>query len=73
MIIVKHTGESAIVSSRRRPIVFLHLGLKFTSDREDLLVEKFILSSLVLFGPCGKGEKWLKNEVIDNLRPFYGL
>ena len=55
--IVKHTGWSAIVSSRICPRVFLHLGLKFPSDREDFLVEIYILLSLVLFGPYRRGEK----------------
>ena len=41
--IVKHTGWSAIVSSRICPRVFLHLGLKFPSDREDFLVGMCIL------------------------------
>ena len=29
---VKYTAESAIVSSRRFPRVFIHIGLKFPSD-----------------------------------------
>ena len=37
--IVKNTVESGIVSSRRCPRVFLHIGLKFTSDREDFFAE----------------------------------
>ena len=32
-IIVKHTGESSIVSKRKCPIVFLQIGLKLLSDR----------------------------------------
>ena len=55
--IVNHTGESYIVSSRRCPIIFLRIGLKVHSDREDSLVEICILLILVLLGPCGRGEK----------------
>ena len=54
---VNNTGESAIVSSRIFPRVFIHLGLKFASDREDLLVEMCMLFSLENFGPCGRGSK----------------
>ena len=50
-IIVKHTGESSTVYSSRRPIVFIHLGLKFTFDKEDFHVERYILLILVIFGP----------------------
>ena len=56
--IVKKTEDSCIVSSRRFPIVFLHLGLKFTSDREDLLFEMCIFKSLVVLGPCLIGKRW---------------
>ena len=55
--ILKHIGESDILYSRICTRVFIHLGLKFTSDREDFLVEMCILLSLVVFGPCGRGEK----------------
>ena len=48
VIILKHSGESAIVSSKIRLRVFIHLGLKFPSDRETLLVKMVILLSLVL-------------------------
>ena len=34
MSLVNQTGESAIVSSRERPIVILQLGMKFTFDWE---------------------------------------
>ena len=60
--IVKNTGESDMVSSRICPRLFLHIGLKFTSDREYFLVEMCILWSLVIFRPCGRvaklGNKW---------------
>ena len=54
LIIVNHTVELAIVSSIRCTRVFLHLGMKFTSDREDFLVEMYILLRRVLFEPCGR-------------------
>ena len=54
--IVKHAGESAIVSSRRFPREFLQIELKFPSDREDSHVKMDILFSLVLLGTCGRGE-----------------
>ena len=57
VIIVNHSGYSTIVSSRICTRLFLHIGLKSPSDREDSLVEMCILLSLVLFGPCGRGEK----------------
>ena len=49
-IIVKHTGESAIVSIIIFPIVFTQLGLKFPYEREDFQVEIDIFKSLVLLG-----------------------
>ena len=55
--IVKHTGYSATVSSRICTRVFIHIGLIFPSHREYLLVEMHILLSLVILGPCGRGEK----------------
>ena len=55
--IVKNTGELAIVSSERFPRVFLHIGLKFTYNREDFLVEICILLSLVILGTYVRGEK----------------
>ena len=55
--IAKHTVDSDIVFSRRCPRVFIHPGLKFTYDREYFLVEVYILLILVLFRPCGRGEK----------------
>ena len=48
--LVKYTGDSTTVSSRRCPRVFIQLGLKFTSDKEDFLVEIYIFLSLVLLG-----------------------
>ena len=57
VIILKYTGESAIVSSRRYPRLFLQIGLKFTSDTENFLVKMYTLSSLVLFRPHGRGAK----------------
>ena len=57
VITVNHTGESYKVSSGGFPRLFLHLGLKFTSDREYFLVKMYILLSLVLFGPCRRGVK----------------
>ena len=55
--IVKNTGESAIVSSWILPRVFLHIGLKFTYNREELFVEMCILLSLVILGPCVRVSK----------------
>ena len=57
MRIVNHTGDSSIVSIRICTRVFIHIGLKFISDREDFLVEIYILLSLVLFGKFVRGEK----------------
>ena len=54
---LNHTEEAAIVSTRICTIVFLQVGQIFISDREDFHVEIYILISLVLFGPCGRGEK----------------
>ena len=45
------------MSSRRFPRVFIQLGMKFTSGREDFLVEMCILKSLICFGPCRRGAK----------------
>ena len=45
------------MSSRICTPLFIHIGLKFPFDREDFLVEIYILLSLVLFGPYGRGEK----------------
>ena len=56
VIIVNHIRESAIVSSRISPIVFLQIRLKFTSDRDGFLVEVYILLTLVLFKPCERGD-----------------
>ena len=56
VVTVNYTGESAMESSRRCPRVFLQLLLKFTSDREDFLVEIFIMLILVVFGTRGRGE-----------------
>ena len=56
LITVNNIGDSAIYSSRICTRVFLQLELKFTSDREDLLVEICILLSLVLFRPFRRGE-----------------
>ena len=47
--IVKHTKNSAILSSRRCPIVFLYIGMKFTSDREDFIVETLSSYSNILY------------------------
>ena len=55
--IVNHTGESAIVYSRTCPRLYVHIGMKVTSDREDFHVEMYILIILVLFRPYGRGEK----------------
>ena len=57
VIIVYQYGESAIVSSSICTRVFLKLELGFSSDREEFLFEMYILLSLVLFGPWGRGEK----------------
>ena len=55
--IVNRTEDSEIFSSRIFLRAFFQLGLKFPSDREELLVEMYILLSLELFGTCGRGEK----------------
>ena len=60
--IVKNTGKSAIVSSRRCTRVFLHIGLKFTSNKEDFLVDMCILLNLILFRPCGRGSKLVNKQ-----------
>ena len=57
MRIVNHTGESSIVSIRRDSRVFLQLGLKFTSIREEFHVDMYIFLSLVLFGTYGRVEE----------------
>ena len=57
LIIVNHTGESYMVSSRIFPRLFLQVGLKFPSNREKFLVKIYILLSLVFYGPCRKGAK----------------
>ena len=56
-IVVNHTVDSEIVSSRRCLRVFLHIGLKFLPNREDLLVEMYILLILVILGACRRGVK----------------
>ena len=55
--IVNHNGESSIVRISIFPRVFLQLGLKFNSDREDFLVEMYIYLSLDILRPRGRGEK----------------
>ena len=55
VVIFKHSGESSIVSIKIFPRVLIHLGLKFPSDMEHLLVEMRIFLSLLLFRPCGRG------------------
>ena len=61
-IAVNHTGKSTIDFIRICPRVFIYLGLRFTSDKEDLFFEIRILLSLVIFGPRGRistvGKKW---------------
>ena len=47
--------------------------MKFTSDRENFHFEMYILLSLLLFGPYGRGEKMGKNVIINHLIPFDGL
>ena len=59
--------------SRIFPRVFLHIKLKFTFDGEELFVEMCILLSLIILGPCVRGAKMEKNEVINHMRPFYGM
>ena len=60
--ILNHTGESAIVYSRRCPRVFIQLGLKFTYDKKDFLVEMFIFLNLVQNWPCERGSKLGKTK-----------
>ena len=57
VIIVNHTGESDIVSSRRCPRVFFQIGLAFTYDREYLLVEMYIFSKPGAFQATRKRRK----------------
>ena len=57
IITVNHTGYSAIVSITVCSRVFIHIRLKFTSDREDFLAEIYIMLSLVIFGPCRRVKK----------------
>ena len=47
---VKHTGESIIDSSRKFPRVFPHIGLKFPSDRGELLIEMCFFVLVILGG-----------------------
>ena len=54
-------------------MVFTQIGMKFTSDRGDFLVEMYILLSLVFWGHAEEDQKWETNEIINHLRPFYGL
>ena len=57
MRIVNRTGESAIVSSRICPRVFIQILLKFPSDREDFFVEMFFLVKLGTFQAIRKRRK----------------
>ena len=68
--IVNNTGESAILSSRIFPRVFLHIGLRFTSDREEFLVEMFILLSQALFCTYVMGAKVKKRNNISSVKFF---
>ena len=62
------------MSSRIFTRVFIHIGMKFLSDREDFLVKIYILLSLVLFGPQGKGEKvGTKLNNISSVTIFWAL
>ena len=49
------------MSSRIRQRLFLHLGLNFTSDREDFLVEMFILA-WYFSGDTEEEQKWEKKK-----------
>ena len=76
--IVNHTRDSAIMLSRIYQRVFINVGLKFTSDRENILVEKCIFKCLVIYSPCGRvakvGKKW-SNKSSENICynvPHYG-
>ena len=55
--ILNHIGGSYIVYSRSFPRLFIHLGLKIISNKEDFLVEMCVLLSLFISGPCGQGSK----------------
>ena len=57
VIIVKHTEDSSIFSSRICTRVFLQLGMKFLYEREDFCVEMYIFISLVVFGTYGRSSK----------------
>ena len=52
------------------PRLFIQLGLKFTSDREEFHVEIYILISIMI---CVRVEKVGNHEIIDHLRPFSGM
>ena len=73
VITVNYTRESSIVSILICPRLFIQIGLEFTFDREDFLVEMHIFLSLLLFGTCGGGEKQDTNEIIDHLGQISGM
>ena len=50
------TGYSSIGPSRICPREFLQIGIKCPSDMGALILGVCILLSLVIFGPCGRGE-----------------
>ena len=52
---VNQNVNSTIGSSRKRPRVFIQIGLKFPFDRGVFLIIMFILLSLAIFGPHGRG------------------
>ena len=70
---VNQTVESATVSIRIFLIVFLHIGLKFTSDREDFLVYMYISQAWCSLGHTKEEKNWEINEIIYHLWPFPGL
>ena len=55
--IVNNTREPDMVSRWRCPRVFFHIGMKFTSDREDSFVEMSTFKCLVILWPCVRGAK----------------
>ena len=59
--ILKHTGESYIVSSRRCTRLFLQIGMEFPSGRGDFLVE------MCIFRPCQRGSKVGGDEIIYHM------
>ena len=67
VIIVNHTVESDILSTRIHQILFLQLGLKFTSDREDVFFEMCIFKAGYFSGHAEEEQKLETNEIIYHI------